>query len=83
VWAKKLVNGEKRIRRLTRTQASSICKVSLPLVNQAVNGKPSHRLELQAIVTWWQTASPAERIALIHGFGPAATWDALSAVVGD
>lgn len=81
VWAKKLVNGEKRIRRLTRTQASSICKVSLPLVNQAVNGKSSHRLEPQAIVAWWQSASFAERVVLIHGFGTAETWDALASII--
>jgi hypothetical protein len=81
VWAKELVNGEKRIGRLTRTQASSICKVSLPLVAQAVNGKSSHRLEPQAIVAWWRSASFVERVTLIHGFGTAETWDALASII--
>ena len=85
VWAKRLVTGEKRVDRLTRTQASSICKVSLPLVNQAVNGKPpqSHaRLEPQAIVDWWESASFDQRADLIYNFGPAETWDALAEVIG-
>ena len=81
VFAKKLVNGKTRVDRFTRTQAAAICNVSLPLVNQAVNGKQSHRLEPEAIVAWWQSASSAERVALIRGFGAAATWDALASII--
>jgi hypothetical protein len=83
VWAKKLVTGKTRVDRFTRSQAAAICGVSLPTVNQAVNGKPSHRLDPQAIVAWWESASFAERVALIHALGPGPTWDALSAVVDD
>ena len=85
-WARDLVTGKRQIKRLTRRQASTICKVCLPLVNDAVNGKPSQphrRLEPQAILAWWESASFAERVALIHALGPGPTWDTLSAVVGD
>ena len=81
VWAKKLVTGKTRVDRFTRSQAAAICGVSLPIVNQAVNRKPSHRLELQAIVAWWQSANFAERVTLIHGFGTAETWDALASII--
>jgi len=37
-----------------------------PVVNEA------------AIVAWWQQAPFGDRVALIHDFGPAETWDALS-----
>jgi hypothetical protein len=80
VFAKKLVNGKTRVDRFTRTQAAAICNVSLPLVNQAMNGK-SHRLEPEAILAWWHSASFAERVALIRGFGTAATWDALASII--
>jgi hypothetical protein len=46
--AKELVLGEKRIGRLTRTQASAICNVPLPLVNQEVNGQEEARPETVA-----------------------------------
>jgi hypothetical protein len=77
-----LVTGSQRTR-LTRKQASTICRVPSPLLAQAMNGKPSNRLEPRAILVWWQSASFAERVALIHAFGPGPTWDALSAVVDD
>jgi|SoiMethySBSTD1v2_1073268.scaffolds.fasta_scaffold2558694_2 hypothetical protein len=85
VWAKKLVTGKTRVDRFTRSQAAAICGVSLPTVNQAVKCDQSRppRLEPQAILAWWESASFAERVALIHALGPGPTWDALSAVVGD
>jgi len=79
-WAKGLVTGKTRIDRFTRTHAAAICGVSLPIVSQAVKSDHS-RLEPEAILAWWQSASFPERVALIHSFGPGPTWDALAAVI--
>jgi hypothetical protein len=47
------------------------------------NGDQSRlpRLEPQAILAWWQSASLGERVELIHSFGAAETWDALAEVI--
>jgi hypothetical protein len=84
-WAKKLVTGEKQVGRLTRTQASAICNVPLPLVIKAVNGKkkpesqPSHASAI--CVTWWQQASFSDRVDFVRACGVSEVWDALSTAV--
>jgi hypothetical protein len=83
--AKELVLGEKRIGRLTRTQASAICNVPLPLVNQEVNGKkkpapkPSHASGI--CVTWWRQAPFSDRVDFVRACGVSEVWDALSTAV--
>ena len=77
--AKGLVSGEKPVRRFTLKQASAVCKVSLPLINQAVNGKK--KIELQDCVAWWQQASFSQRVDFVRACGVAETWDAVSTAV--
>jgi hypothetical protein len=71
-----LVNGTQRTR-LTRKQASAVCKVSLPLIHEAENGG-TKKPELQG---WWQRASFADRVNLIRCCGIAEVWDALATAV--
>jgi hypothetical protein len=81
--AKDLVTGEKQLHRPTRKQASSICKVSLPLVSAVMNGtkKPEPSRASMICVTWFQQASPEARTAFVTECGVAEVWDALATAV--
>jgi hypothetical protein len=79
--ARDLVIGRVQLKNLTRDQAAHIAGVSLPLVHDAVRGQRSPRLTPDSIASWWRSAPHNERVELVRNFGPADTWDALSAVV--
>jgi hypothetical protein len=82
-WARKLVTGEKRVSQLTRKQASTICGVSVPLIDRAANGEsiPSSFLLPQHCVSWWQQASVSDRVDFVRACGVSEVWDALTVVI--
>jgi hypothetical protein len=79
VLAKDLVTGEKQLSRFTRRQASKICNVCLPLLDEAMNGKK--KLEPRHCVAWWQQASFSDRVDFVRACGVAEVWDAISTAV--
>jgi hypothetical protein len=75
---------------LTAKAAAAACRVSLSTVYRElarknagprVKNAPGPGLTRKEIVSWWSAASFADQVALVHDFGPAATWDALAAAV--
>jgi hypothetical protein len=84
-WRRSSFSERSGFGRLTRTQASAICNVPLPLVNQEVNGKkkpapkPSHASGV--CLTWWRQAPFSDRVYFVRACGVSEVWDALSTAI--
>jgi hypothetical protein len=79
--AAKMHNGEVTLRHLTRVQAALLCKVSRPLVDQAVNNEAPRLIDASMVTEWLRSASFGERVDVVRGVGVSDVWDALSTAV--
>ena len=75
-----LVTGNQRSR-FSRKAACEACGVPWHLVRQAVNGKPGPSRASAIAVSWWQQASPGDRVEFVAACGVSEVWDALAEVV--
>jgi hypothetical protein len=75
--ARGLMSGEVTLGHLKPSQAAALCRVPYDTLNGRKPKAGEPRFSTIKICSWWNTADPIEREALIKALGIASVWDTL------